>query len=60
MNKVEQFCGQCAVAIVAKEKRKKEGDHFNLFFLIGENKRKKSAYLYIIELKIDIYCTFNN
>ena len=34
MNKVEQFCGQCAVATVAKDKRKKEGDHFNLIFLV--------------------------
>ena len=41
MNKVEQFCGQCAVATVAKDKRKKEGDHFNLIFLVGEKKGKK-------------------
>ena len=43
MNKVEQFCGQCAVATVAKDKLEKEGDHVNLIFLTGEKKRKKSV-----------------
>ena len=43
MNKVVQFCGQCAVATVAKDKMEKEGDHSNLIFLIGEKKKKKSA-----------------
>ena len=43
MNKVEQFCGQCAVATVAKDKRKKEGDHLNLIFPVGEKKRKTSV-----------------
>ena len=41
MNKVEEFCGKCAVPTVAKDKRRKEGDHFNLIFLVGEKKRKK-------------------
>ena len=41
MNKVEQFCGQCAVATVAKDKMEKERDHFNLIFLIGEKKKEK-------------------
>ena len=41
MNKVEQFCGLCAVATVAKDKRKKEGNHFNLIFLVGEKKKEK-------------------
>ena len=43
MNKVEQFCGQCAVAIVAKDKMEKEGDHFNLIFLVGEKTKEKSV-----------------
>ena len=41
MNKVEQLCSQCTVPTVAKDKRKKEGDHFNLIFLVWEKKRKK-------------------
>ena len=43
MNKVEQLCGQCTVPTVAKDKTEKEGDHFNLIFLIGEKKRKKTV-----------------
>ena len=43
MNKVEQFCGQYAVATVAKDKMEKEGDHFNLIFLIGEKKKEKTV-----------------
>ena len=43
MNKVEQFCGQYAVATVAKDKMEKEGDHFNLIFPVGEKKRKTSV-----------------
>ena len=46
-SKVEQFCGQCAVVIVAKDEMKKEGDHFNLIILMGEKKRKKSGSIVI-------------
>ena len=46
MNKVEQFCGQYAVATVAKDKMEKEGDHFNLFVLVGEKKGKKSVVIH--------------
>ena len=46
MNKVQQFCGQYAVATVAKDKMEKEGDHFNLTFLIGEKKGKNSIVIH--------------
>ena len=58
-NNVKQFCGQRAVAAVANDKMKKEGD-FNFIFLTGEKKGEKIGIGIIIELKIDICCTCNN
>ena len=62
MNKVEQFCGQCAVATVAKDKRKKEGDHFNLIFPVGEKKGKHQySYTWLnYKLTFTVLVTLNS
>ena len=61
MKQSKQFCGQCAMAAVGKDKIKKREIISTLFSLQGRKKKKKiSIIIIIIKLNFDIYCTCND
>lgn len=57
----KQFCDLCAVAVVGKDKMEKREIISTLFSSSGRKEKEKTFSIIItVELKIDVYCTFND